>query len=127
MAAEEKIITVFKFASRTVAAAVFLYGLWGLTGWLDGTAAVGLVLATQSPSLKCAAGGFTDMTRIALSDPYLWQQICASNSRRIVQALTRYEKELHGLRTLLTQGKSTALLKKLQTAQKKRQKLRNGQ
>lgn len=82
--------------------------------------AVALTLAAQRKALPLAAGGFKDATRVALSDPDLWSEICMTNRREITKALDRFLAQLKGFRTLVATGKSNALSRKLLSAQKKR-------
>ncbi|MDZ7261622.1 MAG: prephenate dehydrogenase [candidate division KSB1 bacterium] len=49
----------------------------------------------QPHYLKLAAGGFRDMTRIASSPFYLWQDICQTNSENIIQVLNEFIEELN--------------------------------
>lgn len=45
-----------------------------------------------------AAGGFKDITRIASSSPEMWQQICSTNTKNIVDLLDKYIKSLTDIR-----------------------------
>lgn len=57
---------------------------------------------SQDPELiQLAAGGFRDMTRIASSSFQIWEEILASNSALIREALDSLTFELHELRTYL--------------------------
>ncbi|RDU23163.1 prephenate dehydrogenase [Anaerosacchariphilus polymeriproducens] len=51
-----------------------------------------------------AAGGFKDITRIASSSPYMWQQICLSNKAPILTALKGYIKYLTQIKKELEQS-----------------------
>ncbi len=48
-----------------------------------------------------AAGGFKDLTRIASSDPAMWESICRSNTANIRTMLKRYRDELSRIDKLL--------------------------
>ena len=81
-------------------------------------AAVGLLLSASRDSLKVTGRGFSDATRIGLSDPELWFQICMTNRREIAQAVDRFLKTLAQLKGDLASGRKKALLRKLATAQR---------
>ncbi len=48
-----------------------------------------------------AAGGFKDITRVASSDPTMWQQICMTNKDNIVKLMDKYIDELKNVRDLI--------------------------
>lgn len=56
-----------------------------------------------------AAGGFKDITRIASSNPVMWQQICLTNTDNIKQLLDRYIENLSSIRAELEQKDAFAL------------------
>lgn len=87
-------------------------------------AAVGLMEATSSGALKMAGTGFSDATRIAQANPKLWEEISQTNRDQITRSLGRLIRELEKLRGLVKGQREKALLKKLRSAQKKRQALR---
>ncbi|MCR5748198.1 MAG: prephenate dehydrogenase/arogenate dehydrogenase family protein [Lachnospiraceae bacterium] len=49
-----------------------------------------------------AAGGFKDTTRIASSDPTMWEEICLANSDNLVTLLDDYILKLEEIRTLIS-------------------------
>ena len=51
-----------------------------------------------------AAGGFKDITRIASSDPAMWESICRSNTGNIRTMLKRYTDELNRIDSILEKG-----------------------
>jgi prephenate dehydrogenase len=51
-----------------------------------------------------AAGGFRDFTRIASSDPSMWQDICLANKEALLEHLDYFTRDLQQLRTALEQG-----------------------
>jgi prephenate dehydrogenase len=55
------------------------------------------------------AGGFKDFTRIALSRPELWRDICVMNRRAVGQSLGDYIKVLEQLKARIEEGKGTLL------------------
>ncbi|MCR4892091.1 MAG: prephenate dehydrogenase [Lachnospiraceae bacterium] len=56
-----------------------------------------------------AAGGFKDITRIASSDPVMWEHICLSNPDNIDKLLESYLCKLQELRSLIKDGKGQEL------------------
>jgi prephenate dehydrogenase len=55
------------------------------------------------------AGGFKDFTRIALSRPELWRDICVMNRRAVGQSLGDYIKVLEQLKAWIEEGKGSLL------------------
>ncbi len=56
-----------------------------------------------------AAGGFRDFTRIASSDPAMWQDICLANKEALLEHLDHFSRDLALLRTALEQGDAEKL------------------
>jgi len=59
--------------------------------------------------LNYAAGGFTDFTRIASSNPVMWRDICLANREAVLEVIERYEKMLMRLKEYVNQGKGSEL------------------
>ncbi|WP_198265552.1 prephenate dehydrogenase [sulfur-oxidizing endosymbiont of Gigantopelta aegis] len=51
-----------------------------------------------------AAGGFRDFTRIASSDPVMWQDICLANRDALLEHLDHFSHDLQELRSALVKG-----------------------
>jgi len=51
-----------------------------------------------------AAGGFRDFTRIASSDPSMWQDICLANKDALLEHLDLFSSDLKQLRSALQRG-----------------------
>lgn len=83
---------------------------------LPHAAAVCLVLAAQKKSLRYAASGFRDTTRIALGDASVWAPIFRSNQKAILKALNFFEKKLGILRQALRAKKDSAMRRILNQA-----------
>jgi prephenate dehydrogenase len=83
-------------------------------------AAVGLTLAAGNGSTRLSAGGFADTTRIALSNPAMWREICLSNRKEILRSLKAFRKELARFESLVARGDGKELGKLFIAAQKKR-------
>jgi prephenate dehydrogenase len=56
-----------------------------------------------------AAGGFRDTTRIALSNPKIWRDICISNRRILADTLDRYQAVIASLGALVRAGDANSL------------------
>lgn len=56
-----------------------------------------------------AAGGFKDLTRIASSNPTMWQQICLTNTDNILQLLDAYITTLQQIKGKLSDSDAYAL------------------
>lgn len=51
--------------------------------------------------LRYAAGGFSDFTRIASSDPVMWRDICLHNRSAVLASLDQLQRGLDRLRTAI--------------------------
>ncbi len=56
-----------------------------------------------------AAGGFKDITRIASSDPSMWEQICLENTDNMLYLLDRYSEILKETRDLIEEKRGEEL------------------
>lgn len=83
-------------------------------------AAAALLLGTSPKGFPLAAGSFSDMTRIALSDPELWAQIAATNAKELSRALDQFISTAKDLRRLVASKNSKKLQTLLRAAQKRR-------
>ncbi|MDR0949571.1 MAG: prephenate dehydrogenase [Lachnospiraceae bacterium] len=72
---------------------------------------------------RIAAGGFKDLTRIASSDPRLWQQICTSNQRNLIELLQQYQAMLNEFIEVLQTNEETLLTQYFQSAKSYRDQL----
>ncbi len=63
----------------------------------------------QSEIFKYAAGGFRDFTRIASSDPLMWQSICQANKIEILPLIQEFKDELTKIEQLFNQNNFTQL------------------
>ncbi|MDY0405705.1 prephenate dehydrogenase [Virgibacillus sp. 179-BFC.A HS] len=71
---------------------------------------------THSYLPKLAAGGFRDITRIASSNPALWQDIFHHNQSKMAHLLKDWIKEMEYLYSLLIENDKNAMLAYLQQA-----------
>lgn len=99
------------------------------TSHLPHLAAVGLAgllgeLKKENEDISAAVGsGFRDTTRIALSSPSLWSDICFANKDAIVDMLERFEQRLGNLKKMISDGDKNGLLCELEEARKLRRSL----
>lgn len=67
-----------------------------------------------------AAGGFRDFTRIASSDPSMWQDICLANKEALLEHLDHFTRDLGQLRIALEKGDADFLKQAFVRAKKSR-------
>lgn len=65
---------------------------------------------------RYAAGGFRDFTRIASSDPQMWNDICLNNRPALIAIIQRYSAELASLAIAIEQGDSATLIEQFTRA-----------
>ncbi len=70
-----------------------------------------------------AAGGFRDTTRIAMGNPEMWRDICATNRHAINKFLNDYLHELENIRKIINEGKESELEEILAAAGDYRRKI----
>lgn len=58
---------------------------------------------------KYAAGGFTDFTRIAGSDPTMWRDVFLQNKEAVLEMLGRFSEDLSALQRNIRYGEGDAL------------------
>ena len=76
----------------------------------------------QSDIFKYAAGGFKDFTRIASSDPTMWQDICLANKNEIIPLIEQLKGELDKIRSLLETNDTQQLFETFTYARNARQR-----
>lgn len=85
--------------------------------------AFALVNATDGAARAIAPRSFLDATRVAQSDPALWDEIFFSNRAALLAAMKSFERHWHVLQSSLSRGNRAALLHQLATAQARRHAL----
>ncbi len=81
-----------------------------------------MLSAGRDPAaLEAAAGGFTDMTRIAGSDPTMWLDIFLTNRDAVLETIGKFSNELSTLKTALEARDETAIREFLLAAKKTRE------
>lgn len=73
--------------------------------------------------IKLAAGGFKDMTRIAIGSPEIWLDIAFENSAAILEALNAYKKEIEKIYDFIKNRDKEGLTQRLNEAREKRSAL----
>jgi cyclohexadieny/prephenate dehydrogenase len=63
----------------------------------------------QSEVLRYAAGGFTDFTRIAGSDPVMWRDVFLHNREAVLEMLGRFSEDLAALQRAIRWGEGQTL------------------
>jgi cyclohexadieny/prephenate dehydrogenase len=64
----------------------------------------------QAEVLRYAAGGFTDFTRIAASDPVMWRDVFLNNREAVLEMLGRFTEDLAALQRAIRWGEGDKLL-----------------
>lgn len=67
--------------------------------------------------LKYAAGGFTDFTRIAASDPTMWRDVFLHNKTAVLEIVGRYIEDLMALQRAIRWDEADALFERFRSAQ----------
>ena len=104
--------------------------LVALTSHLPHIAAVSLVNVlgktnTIDKDLKLIIGnGFRDTTRIASSSSQMWQEICITNKKNILDSLSKFQKELDKIYKLIHKSDSEELIKEFEKVRSVRESLR---
>lgn len=91
---------------------ILAFALVGLLGRKD----------EQREIFKYAAGGFKDFSRIASSDPTMWQDICLANKREIIPLLQQLKTELTRIEELLADDRTQELFDTFTYARNARQR-----
>lgn len=92
---------------------------------LPHTIAFSLVNAAHHEALSIAPRSFLDATRVAESDPSLWDDILSANRGALLDAMRLFEMQYGKLRRILKRNDRAALLKFLASAKKRRHDLEN--
>jgi len=84
---------------------------------------VAALLVLHGEKIELSGTGFRDMTRIASSDPRLWQDVVESNQKEILKSLSRFQKRLNHMAKLLKKRKMQAIQHTLRKAKERRRRL----
>lgn len=69
---------------------------------------------------KLAAGGFKDITRIASSDPIMWENICYSNKENINRLLDMYINKLNEIKQVIGNQEQNGIIMEFESSKKYR-------
>ena len=94
-----------------------------LVSHLPHLVAMALVDAVPEEALSFAAAGFKDTTRIAASDPEIWQDIFLANKEEVLKALKRFREDLEQKEKCLKDADQKRLLSLLKSVREKRETL----
>ena len=93
------------------------------TSHLPHAVAFSLIGSVPAENLKFSSGGLKDTTRIASSDPLLWQGIFLTNRKNMLTAIAVFEKNLAKIKLAIRKNDKNKLTGILRLAQKKRNSL----
>ncbi|WP_456396905.1 prephenate dehydrogenase [Desulfurobacterium sp.] len=68
-------------------------------------------------------GGFKDFTRIAMSDPVMWRDICIENRENVLEAIKTFKNSLTHVEKLIEENDREGLKAFFETARKKRNRI----
>lgn len=91
---------------------ILAFALVGLLGRQD----------EQREIFKYAAGGFRDFSRIASSDPIMWQDICLANKTEIIPLIQQFQAELGQIEQMLQHDQTQQLFDTFSYARNARQR-----
>ncbi|MGI4940573.1 MAG: prephenate/arogenate dehydrogenase family protein [Janthinobacterium lividum] len=84
--------------------------------------------ALKGEILKYAAGGFTDFTRIAASDPTMWRDVFLNNKAALLEVVGRYVEDLTALQRAIRWDEAGTLFDRFESARDvRREVVRAGQ
>src|SRR5207249_2974592 len=87
-------------------------------------ALVDAVARFEPAALDVAARGFKDTTRIAASDPQMWQEIFLTNREALAATLGGFRQALADLERLVREGRDAELREALARIRTTRERLR---
>ncbi len=93
------------------------------TSHLPHAVAFSLISSVPEKSLFLGSNGLKDTTRISVSAAGLWSQIFLTNRANILGAISAFQSQLAALKLAIKNNNKTRLIKILDAANKKREKL----
>lgn len=97
-----------------------IYGIVSHFAHLAAYALVNMVAEADRDTLGYAGRGFRDMTRIAMSSPALWRDICFMNKKNILKSIDAYTKQLERMARYLKEDDAEGLKNEFRRARKMR-------
>jgi prephenate dehydrogenase len=73
-----------------------------------------------------AAGGLKDFTRVAMSHPVMWRDICLANRKQILEVIGRFEVALDTLKVMIVAQDGEGLYRQFARAKAYREGFGNG-
>jgi len=86
---------------------------------------VNTLLKLNKDILKHSGPSLRDMTRVAMSSPEMWRDICSFNKENIIELLSRFISSLGRIKGLLEKSDWHGLEEEFKMAQKGRQGIEN--
>ncbi|HUT52141.1 MAG TPA: prephenate dehydrogenase/arogenate dehydrogenase family protein [bacterium] len=77
----------------------------------------------ELPMLRFSAGGLRDFTRIAMSSPEMWRDVCLDNKDAIIEAIDRFTETLAELKAQIARGDHKALHERFSRCREVRKRL----
>ncbi len=78
----------------------------------------------ETDLFQLTGGGFKDFTRIAMSDPIMWRDICLENKEFILEAINTFKSSLEELETFIKNSSKSELEKFFSSAKEKRERIK---
>jgi prephenate dehydrogenase len=102
-----------------------IYGIVSHFAHLAAYALVNTAADAEKDILDYAGRGFKDMTRIAMSSPALWRDICFMNKQNILETIEAYKTQLERMARHLKEDDAEGLEKAFEKARTKRKDIDN--
>ena len=113
-----------KLGARTVVLSPLEHDkIIAFTSHLPHLTAFSLISSPPNNYLKYASGGLKDITRVAGSDAMLWADIFFTNKEQVLKSISSLENQLSEFKDIIRHNKQDKLIKKLEAAKLKRNKL----
>jgi prephenate dehydrogenase len=79
-----------------------------------------LSIELSTDLFKFTGGGFRDFTRIAMSDPVMWRDICVENRKNILKALRTFKSSIEEIEKLIEKNDKESLKNFFESSREKR-------